>query len=155
MKKLLVHCSYDEDVSYLCRCSGGDECDVDALELYALSGSSRMGSRLGALRGKVPDIKFRGYDLSGYDTVVLACDEWMGGVIPAMGTFIRQNELRGKNVVCIVFGNGAFAKKAADSLKVMVSLSGGTVRNSITVSKKGFKNCEEDLLFYVRHRLAV
>lgn len=155
MKKLLVHCSYDEDVSYLCRCSGADDCDVDVLELYDSSSSSRMGTRLGALRGRDAKIRLRNADLSEYDTVILASDEWMGGVCPAMSAFIKQNELRFKNVVCIVFGNGVFATKAADSLRVMVSLSGGTVRNAITVSKKGFKNCDEDLLFYVRHKLVV
>jgi hypothetical protein len=40
-------------------------------------------------------------------------------------------------------------------LRNRISLSGGTVRNIISISVKELKREEEDVLFSVRHRMAV
>ena len=155
MKKLLVHCSYDDEISSLCRRSGRNDSETDVLELREFSASSRMGCKINALKGKGSKGLAKNIELTEYDTVILACEEWVGAVPSAMSAFIENSNLRYKNVVCIVFGNGVFAKKAADYLRVKVSLSGGTVQNAITVPVKPLKTCEEDVLFYVRHKLAV
>lgn len=155
MKKLLVHCSYDEEISLLCRKSGRDEGETDVLELREFSSSTRMGSRINALKGKSGRSFRRSIELNEYETVIIACQEWMGAVPAVISSFIEGSDLRYKNVVCIVFGNGTFAKKAADYLRVRVSLSGGTVSNAITVPVKTLKTCDEDVLFHVRHKLAV
>ncbi len=154
MKKLLVHCSYDDEISLLCRRSGRGDTTTDVLELREISASSRVGCKINALKGKGARLAQR-VELTEYDTVILACEEWMGVVPSAMSAFIENSNLRYKKVICIVFGNGVFAKKAEDYLRVKVSLSGGTVQNAITVPAKPLKTCEEDVLFYVRHKLAV
>ena len=87
--------------------------------------------------------------------MILATDETFGNIAPAMKVFIRQNELRFKNVICLVFGEGRSTKKAADALRTEVSLSGGTASCVISVSTRALKKEAEDLLFYVRHKLYV
>ena len=72
-----------------------------------------------------------------------------------MKVFIRQNDLRFKNIICLVFGEGRSTKKAGDALRTEVSLSGGTVNCVISVSARALKREAEDVLFYVRHRLHV
>ena len=72
-----------------------------------------------------------------------------------MKVFIRQNDLRFKNIVCLVFGEGRSQKKATDALRTEISLAGGTASCVISVSTRAFKREAEDLLFYVRHRLHV
>ncbi len=155
MKKLLVHCSYDDDIGYLCRRSGRNDIDTDVLELREFSASSKIGCKINSLKNKRAKLGLRNISLDEYDMVIFACEEWMGVAPPVLNSFIENSDLRFKNVVCIVFGNGSFAKKAADGLRVKVALSGGTVKNAITVSAKALKTCDEDVLFYVRHKLAV
>ena len=155
LKKLLVHCSYDEEISSLCRKSGRVDSNADILELREFSSSTRMGCKLNALKRKSGRATRRNVELDEYEAVIIACEEWMGAVPSPVSSFIENSNLRYKNVICIVFGNGAFAKKAEDYLRVKVSLSGGTVQNAITVPVKTLKTCDEDILFYVRHKLAV
>lgn len=154
LRTLLVHYSDDELISELCAKSSSDHTDV--LELHELSGQTPFGRRLSALRGGYTRLRnYEDVHLDAYDTVVLATNEWFGGVYPAMNTFIRENDLRFKDVVCLVFGEGRGAKKAGDALRNRVSLSGGTPRCVVTVPVKGLKQDEEDLLFYLRHRIRV
>ena len=79
----------------------------------------------------------------------------MGEIPPEVCAFIAKNELRYKTIDCIVFGDGRNVNKAKDMLRNRVSLSGGTVRNIISISIKELKREEEDVLFSVRHRMAV
>jgi hypothetical protein len=79
----------------------------------------------------------------------------MGEIPPEISAFITKNNLRYKTIDCIVFGDGRSAERAKDSLRVRVSLSGGTVRNVVSISRRELKYEEEDVLFSVRHRLAV
>ncbi|MBR2877222.1 MAG: hypothetical protein IKC01_08790 [Clostridia bacterium] len=153
MKTLLVHFSNDNEVKDLC--SRSKSHDIDVLELRDLSRKSFFKTHF---RTKsTTSIRLRGYDidLNDYDTVILATDETYGNIAPAMRVFISQNELRFKNVICLVFGEGRGVKKAGDALRTEVSLSGGTASCVISVSTKAFKREAEDLLFYVRHRLHV
>ena len=153
MKTLLVHFSNDNEVKDLC--SRSKSHDIDVLELRDLSRKSFFKTHF---RTKsTTSIRVRGYDidLNDYDTVILATDETYGNIAPAMRVFISQNELRFKNVICLVFGEGRGVKKAGDALRTEVSLSGGTASCVISVSTKAFKREAEDLLFYVRHRLHV
>ncbi len=153
LKTLLVHFSYDNEVKELC--SRSESQDIDVLELRDLSRKSIFYSRFTAK--KTSDIRLRCYDIdfNDYDNVILATDETFGNIAPAMKVFIRQNELRFKNVICLVFGEGRSTKKAADALRTEVSLSGGTASCVISVSTRAFKREAEDLLFYVRHKLYV
>lgn len=153
LKTLLVHFSYDNEVKDLC--SRSESQDIDVLELRDLSRKSFLKNRFGTK--KTSTIRLRGYDvdLNEYDNVILATDETFGNIAPAMKVFIRQNELRFKNVICLVFGEGRSTKRAADALRTEVSLSGGTASCVISVSTRAFKREAEDLLFYVRHRLHV
>lgn len=153
MKTLLVHFSNDDEVKELC--SRSESHDIDLLELRDLSRKSFFSSRLGTK--KTSSIRLKGYDvdLNDYDTVILATDESFGNIAPAMKVFIRQNDLRFKNIVCLVFGEGRSQKKAGDALRAEVSLAGGTAGCVISVSTRAFKREAEDLLFYVRHRLYI
>ena len=104
LKTLLVHFSYDNEVKDLC--SRSESQDIDVLELRDLSRKSIFYSRFTAK--KPSDIRLRCYDIdfNDYDNVILATDETFGNIAPAMKVFIRQNELRFKNVICLVFGEG-------------------------------------------------
>ncbi len=154
LRNLLVHCSEDDEINILCRQSAFRKRDTDTFELHS-STSASLKDKVFALFGKSRLPINYNMDLSGYHTLILACDEWAGGVLPLMSSFIAANDLRYKNVVCIVFGSGPLARRTAENLRIRVSLSGGTVANVICVPVGVFKNDDEDLLFHIRHKLAV
>ena len=99
MKTLLVHFSNDGEVKELCSRSASQ--DIDVLELRDLSRKSFIQNRFGTK--KTSSIRLKGYDvdLNDYETVVLATDESFGNIAPAMKVFIRQNDLRFKNIICL------------------------------------------------------
>ncbi len=156
MKTLFVYSSDDAALNSLCRESAFRRRDAKALQLSSFSEKSFLSRCFGAISGKrKPTSKDYGVDFSEFERIIIACDEFAGEISPEISDFIKGNDFRYKNVDCIVFGGGRSAKRAKDSLKVKISLSGGTVRNCVNISSSELKKEEEDLLFSVRHRLVI
>ncbi len=153
MKTLLVHFSNDEDVKELC--SRSESSQIDVLELRDLSRKSILKNYFGSYKNGTIRLKSYDINLNDYDAVILATDENFGNIAPAMKTFIAENDLRFKDVICLVFGEGRGTKKAGDALRTAVSLSGGTASLVVSISKRAFKKKDEDLLFYMRHKLYI
>lgn len=156
MKTLFVYCSDDELVNSLCNESALKICDAKSLCLSGEKVRSSFSRYFGINRvRRFSSVGSYGVDVSAFDKVIIACDEYMGEIPPEISAFITKNDLRYKTIDCIVFAEGRNARKAKDSLKVRVSLSGGTVRNCVSLSVKEAKKEAEDILFSVRHRMAV
>ncbi len=156
MKTLFVYCSEDEFINSLCNESALKKKDTKSLSLCGIKEKSTFSRYFGINRvRRFSYVGDYGIDLNEFEKVILACDEYLGEIPPELSAFISRNDLRYKDIDCIVFGNGRNAKKATDTIKNRVSLSGGTVRNSVSVSVRELKNQAEDILFSVRHRLAV
>lgn len=156
LKTLFVYCSDDEAVNSLCRESAFKRRDAQAIQLTSFSGKSLVSRYFGPSRNK-KDIctKDYGVSINDFDRIIIACDEFVGEISPEVSAFISSYDFRYKHIDCIVFGEGRCARRAKDSLKMKLSLSGGTVRNCVNVSAKELKREEEDLLFSVRHRMVV
>ncbi len=156
MTTLFVYCSNDDTVNSLCYESVGKKRDTKALELSSESTKSAFSRYFGINRiRRYSSIREYGVDIDAFDKIIFACDEYMGEIPPEMSAFICKNRLRYKIIDCIVFGDGRNARKATDELKNEISLSGGTVRNCISISVKELKREAEDVLFSIRHRMAV
>ncbi len=156
MKTLFVYCSDDEAVNSLCNESALKLNKTKALPLFKESSGSSFKRYFGVNRvRKYTCSGDYGVNLNDFDKIIIACDEYFGEIPPEVTAFISKNDMRYKTIDCIVFSNGRNAKKASDSIKNRVSLSGGTVRNCVSISSKEIKREEEDVLFSVRHRLAV
>lgn len=156
MKTLFVYCSGDDAVSSLCRESVEKNRDTESLELAPELKRSAFSRYFGINRvRKYSSLTDYGVDIDDYDKIIFACDEYMGEIPPEMCAFITKNDLRYKTIDCIVFGDGKNVQKAKNMLRVRVSLSGGTVRNIVSISMRELKREEEDVLFSIRHRMAV
>lgn len=156
MKTLFVYSADDDTVNSLCRESAFKKKDTKSLQLSSFSDKSFFSRYLGAVLGTRKMLpKDYGVDFNEFDRIIIACDEFAGEISPEISDFIKVNDFRYKNVDCIVFGEGRSVKRAKDALKVKISLSGGTVRNCVSVSAARIKKEEEDLLFSVRHRLTI
>ncbi len=155
MRTLFVYCSGDEDISSLCRESAFKEKSAKAVQLAGCSSKLFLLHSL-ANKNKSEQPFFNcDVQVENYERIIIACDEFMGEVPPAVSAFVNSNSFRYKTVDCIIFGEGRSINKASDSLKMKVALSGGTVRNCICLSSRKIKREGEDLLFSVRHRIAV
>lgn len=155
LKTLFVYCSADDILNALCKESVRNKADTYAIELDGDFDKSPFSRYFGINRAKRSCGEYRNIDVEQFDKIILACDEYMGEVPPEMCAFINDNNLRYKVIDCLVLGDGRGCRKAIDALRVRVSLSGGTVRNAIGISAKELKKESEDILFSVRHRMAV
>ncbi|MBQ8183344.1 MAG: hypothetical protein IJ025_05535 [Clostridia bacterium] len=156
MKTLFVYCSDDDTINALCNESALKKRDTKALSLSRSNGKN-VFSRCFCVARQGKSFCYSGYDVdvASYEKIIFACDEYLGEIPAEITAFIAKNDLRYKNIDCIVFGNGRSANRAMDSLRVKISLSGGTARNTFCISTREIKREDEDILFSVRHRLAV
>lgn len=154
MNTLFVYSFDNEAINSLCRVGSYSQNKTEALQLSSYSDKSVFSRFLWQNRRRS---RFSDYnvDFKSFDRIIIACDEFAGEISPEIADFISNNDFRYKCVDCVVFGVGRLVKRAEDSIKIRISLSGGTVRNCICVSTKELKKENEDLLFSLRHRLAV
>lgn len=156
MNTLFVYCSDDDTVNSLCNESVLKKRNTQALKLSSSNNSSTFSRYFGINRPRrYSSLKKYDVDVDSFDKIIFACDGYMGVIPPEISAFISKTNLRYKTIDCIVFGDGRTVERAKDSLRVRVSLSGGTVRNIVSVSRRELRYEEEDVLFSVRHRLAV
>lgn len=156
LKTLFVYCSDDDAVNVLCNESALKNRDTCAFELACRKGKNAFSRYLGVNKNR-SCVYSDAYavDVAEYDKLIFACGEFMGEIPAELISFISKCDLRYKDIDCIVFGDGRNARRATDAVKVCVSLSGGTVRNAVSVSVRELKRESEDVLFSIRHRLAV
>ena len=151
-----MYCSDDDTVNSLCDESVLKKRNTEALRLSSNDKSSTFRRYFGINRPRrYSSLNKYDVDVEAFDKIIFACDGFMGAIPPEISAFISKTNLRYKTIDCIVFGDGRTVERAKDSLRVRVSLSGGTVRNIVSVSRRELKHDEEDVLFSVRHRLAV
>ncbi len=155
LKTLFVYCSSDDILNALCKESVRKKADTFAIELDGDFDKSLFSRYFGVNRARRTGGRYRAADVAEYEKIIFACDEYMGEIPPELCAFITNSNLRYKVIDCIVLGDGRGCKKAIDSLRVRVSLSGGTVRNAIGISARELKKESEDILFSIRHRMAV
>ncbi len=154
MKTLFVYCSDDDAINALCNESALRKRDTKALSLAC--GKNHFSRYFDAAR-KNRAFCYSGYevDVAEYDKIIFACDEVLGEIPSEISAFIEKNDLRYKHIDCIVFGDGRGVGRALDSIRVRISLSGGTARSAVGISAREIKRENEDILFSVRHRLVV
>jgi hypothetical protein len=155
LRTLFVYCSGDEDINSLCRESAFKKKSAKAVQLASCSSKLFLLHCIANKGKNEADFFDCNVRVEEYDRIIIACDEFMGELPPAVTAFVSNNSFRYKAVDCIVFGEGRSINKASDSIKMKVALSGGTVRSCICLSSRKIKREGEDLLFSVRHRIAV
>lgn len=156
LKTLFVYCSADDTLNALCKESASKKDDTLGVKLGGVVKHSAFGRRFAV--NKTPEFDIPNMcdaDFENFDRVIFACDGYFGEIPPEVCAFITNCELRYKEIYCILFAAGRNIRRAEDSLRMAISLSGGTVKNIVSISAKQLKRDEEDVFFSVRHRLAV
>lgn len=138
MNTLLIYYSEDEQIRELCEKARADgTATYEIREYFDRSPAyvATVGSYL-ALTGKNTAIEKEKPDLCAYDTVIIASPVWALNPAPAVNSFLRSTNLKGKEVIGLLFNGGLSAAVANDILRKRISLAGGVCKGVVNIPKK-------------------
>lgn len=150
MSTLLVYYSENEQIRELCERSRMDGTQTYQIREYfdrSPAYVATIGSYL-ALTGKNSAIEKEKPDISEYDTIILASPVWASAPAPAINAFLRSTDLKGKEVIGILFKSGFSGALANDVLRKRISLAGGICKGVVSIPKKELLNREGSLLTF-------
>lgn len=55
---------------------------------------------------KTPELESYSVDLSQYDNIIIGCPCWFGTYAPPINTFLKENQMTGKNIYLFVCNGG-------------------------------------------------
>ena len=90
------------------------------------------------------------YDLSAYDTVIFGSPVWGWTLSPAVRTYVKRCDLRGKTVICFVT-MGSSPGKSLDVLENLVKMQGAVFKGSFAVASRG--KTDEELAREAKERI--
>ena len=122
MKALIVYFSLEGNTQYAAE-KIAEETGADLLRLYPEKQYPDSGFRKffwggkSAVMAEKPALQPYVFDSSAYDTIVFGFPVWAGNFAPPLRTFIRDNDLSGKNFAAFACQSGNGAEKAFGKLK--------------------------------------
>lgn len=103
MKTLLIYYSY-EGATALIADAIADSLDCDKRRLYVIDEKRKKGFRKilwGAsqvMRRKEPEISPLNIDIRDYDLIIIGTPVWAGSYVPAIRSFLANNDFKGLNI---------------------------------------------------------
>ena len=129
MKTIIVYYSLEGNTDHAARMLA-KELDADLLRLetvtpYPTSGAKKflLGGK-DAMSGVKPELKPYAFDADAYDTVVIATPLWAWTYAPAIGTFLAENDVKGKKLALMVTSMGGQDGKCFDKLENQLGVKG-------------------------------
>ncbi|MBQ8094583.1 MAG: flavodoxin [Clostridia bacterium] len=97
---------------------GADLLRIEPKQAYPDSGFRKFfwGGK-SAVMAEAPELAPYVFDSNAYDRVIFGFPVWAGNITPPIRTFIRDNDLRGKQFAAFACQSGAGAEKAFGKLK--------------------------------------
>lgn len=138
MSTLLIYYSEDEQIRDLCKNTYGHNTDTFEIREYfdrSPAYVKTIGSYL-AITGKNTAIEKNKPDLQQYDTIIIASPIWAQNPAPAVNAFLRANNLKGKEVIGLLFSGSGSLAFANDVLRKRILLAGGICKSVVTIPKK-------------------
>lgn len=86
-----------------------------------------LSAGFAAFFGLSTKLKDPNFDVSKYDTLILLTPIWAGCPTPAMNTFIRRADLRGKKIFLVGVGAAPNNKRAIEKFRRIVRKFGGRI----------------------------
>lgn len=138
MSTLLIYYSEDEQIRDLCKNTYAYNTDTFEIREYfdrSPAYVKTIGSYL-AIAGKNTAIEKDRPNLDEYDTIIIASPVWAKNPAPAVNAFLRANNLKGKEVIGLLFCSSCSSAFANDVLRKRISLAGGICKSVVTIPKK-------------------
>ena len=122
MITLIVYYSLEGNTGYAAKkiASG---IGADTLEIRPVKGYPTGGFRKflwggkSAVMAETPKLEPYDVDLSGYDRIIFGFPVWAGNITPPIRTFIKENDLTGKEIAAFACQAASGAEKAFKRLK--------------------------------------
>ena len=122
MKTAVVYFSLEGNTGYAA-VKTAQALGVDCFPLIPVTAYPDKGFKKFFFGGKsatmkeVPALQPHGFCAADYDRVVLCSPVWAGTFAPPLRTFLRENDLRGKQIAVIACSSGGNAAKCIDGLR--------------------------------------
>ena len=127
MKTLIVYYTLEGNTHYAAK-KIASRLDADVLRVKPVKTYPRKGFRKflwggkSAVMAETPELEPYTFDASAYDRIVFGFPVWAGNVTPPLRTFIKENDLSGKNFAAFACQSGAGAEKAFEKLKTSLGI---------------------------------
>ncbi len=122
MPTLIVYYSLNGNTEYAAN-RIADTCGFDTLRLVPVKAYPDKGFKKffwggkSAVMAETPELEPYEFDPAKYDRIVFGFPVWAGNVTPPIRTFVRDNDLAGKQIAAFACQSGSGAEKAFGKLK--------------------------------------
>ena len=122
MKTLIVYYSLEGNTDYVAN-RIAETCGFDMLRLVPVNKYPDKGLKKFLWGGKsskmaeTPELEPYEFDADSYDRIVFGFPVWAGNFTPPIRTFVKDNDLKGKQIAAFACQSGTGAEKAFGKLK--------------------------------------
>ena len=122
MKKLIVYYSMNGNTDFaakkIAEATGADLLRLEPKKAYPNSGLRKfLWGGMKAMMAETPDLEPYEYNGDMYDIVIIGFPVWASNLTPPLRTFIKENDLSGKQVAAFACQAGSGAERAFAKLK--------------------------------------
>ncbi len=127
MKTLIVYYSLEGNTEYaankISEIGGFDTLRLVPVKKYPDSGFKKFfwGGK-SAVMAETPELEAYEFDADSYDRVIFGFPVWASNVTPPIRTFVKENDLKGKQIAAFACQSGSGAEKAFDKLKAAIGI---------------------------------
>ena len=122
MKTIIVYYSMDENTDYaankIAENIGADLLRIKPVKSYPKKGFKKfMWGGACAVMAETPRLEPYEFNAAEYERVIIGFPVWASSITPPIRTFIRDNDLSGKQIAAFACQSGSGAEKAFTQLK--------------------------------------
>ena len=127
MKTLIVYYSLEGNTEYVAG-KISELCGFDTLRLVPVKKYPDSGFRKffwggkSAVMAETPELEPYTFDSANYDRIIFGFPVWAGNVTPPIRTFVKENDLKGKQIAAFACQSGSGAEKAFGKLKAAIGI---------------------------------
>ena len=127
MKTIVVYYSLEGNTAFaaesIAKICGFDLLRLEPVKKYPDSGFKKFfwGGK-SAVMAETPELEAYSFDAESYDRIVFGFPVWAGNVTPPIRTFIKENDLKGKQIAAFACESGSGAEKAFDKLNTALGI---------------------------------
>ena len=127
MAALIVYYSLEGNTEYtadrIAKTCGFDTLRLIPVKKYPESGFRKFfWAGKSAVMAETPELEPYVFDADRYDRIIFGFPVWAGNVTPPIRTFIKDNDLRGKQIAAFACQSGSGAEKAFGRLKAALGI---------------------------------
>ena len=129
MKTIVVYYSMEGNTDFVAQ-SIAEATGADTLRIYPKKGYPTAGARkfiwggASAVMARTPALEPYDFDAAAYDRVIIGFPVWAGTFAPPIRTFVKENDVSGKQVAAFACQAGNGGEKALAKLKELIGVEG-------------------------------